>query len=112
MDKSLDDIEFGAHASVRLQQRGIKKSVAETIIRYADREIRVGRGLVSVSVSKRCAIQLGEKGVLDPKVVEKITSKSVIVSNDNHAIKVVTVMHVKAGKVGRHHRKYVKRGWN
>lgn len=112
MDKSIDDIEFGAHASVRLQQRGIKKSVAETIIKYADREVRVGKGLVSISISKRCAVRLGEEGVLEPKMLEKITSKSVVVSNDNDITKVVTVMHVKAGKMGRHHRKHVKREWH
>ena len=112
MDKSFDDIEFGAHASIRLQQRGIKKTVAQTIIKYADKEVRVGKGLVSVSVSKRCAVRLGEEGVLEPKMLEKITSKSVIVSNDNDAATVVTVMHMKAGKVGRHYRKHVKRKWN
>ncbi|XDZ64990.1 hypothetical protein AB8880_08640 [Alphaproteobacteria bacterium LSUCC0684] len=112
MDETFDDIEFGAHATVRLQQRGIRKSVVTTIIRYADKEVPVGKGLVSVSVTKRCAIRLGEEGTLAPKMVEKITGKSVVVSNDNDETKVVTVMHMKSGKAGRHYRKRVKKTWH
>ena len=108
MDKQNDDVEFGVHANARMQQRGIRPAVAHLIMKYADREIYVGKGLTSVSVSKRWAIRLGEEGKVRPDMVEKLTGKSVVVANDNTASRVVTVMHVEAGQKGRHHRKRVK----
>lgn len=112
MDKTEDNVEFGVHATTRMQQRGIRRTVAQMIVKYADREVHIGKGLMSVSVSRRCALQLGEEGKLPPEVIEKLTGKSVVVANDNTQVKVVTVMHIKAGKIGRHYRKHVKREWN
>ena len=108
MDKHSDDVESGVHANARMQQRGIRPAVAHLIMKYADREIYVGKGLTSVSVSKRWAIRLSEEGKVRPDMLEKLTGKSVVVANDNMATRVVTVMHVEAGQKGWHHRKRVK----
>ena len=105
-------IVFSNHAKVRMQQRGIRRSVAQMIVKYADREVHIGKGLMSVSVSKKCAMRLGEENKLPAEVIEKLTGKSVVVANDNIQVKVVTVMHVKSGSAGRHYRKRVKRNWH
>ena len=112
MDKTEDNVEFGVHATTRMQQRGIRRTVAQMIVKYADREVHIGKGLMSVSVSRRCALRLGEEDKLPPELIEKLTGKSVVVANDNMQVKVVTVMHVKPGSAGRHYRKRVKRNWH
>ena len=108
MDGQADDVEFRAHANARMQQRGIRPSLARLIIKHADRAFHVGGGLTSMSVSKRCAIRLGEEGKVRPDMIDKLTGKSVVVTNDNMTTQVVTVMHVEAGSKGRHHRRRVK----
>ena len=50
MDKTEDNVEFGAHATTRMQQRGIRRTVAQMIVKYADREVHIGKGLMSVSI--------------------------------------------------------------
>lgn len=106
------DIFIGPHAAQRIQQRGIKPSVARMIITLADREIHVGGGRTSLTVTKRRAKQLREQGQLSPSQAEQIAGKAVVISNDNDGLSMVTVMHVHDGKRGRHYRKSVKPGQN
>ena len=109
MDKTPKfEIFIGPHASTRMQQRGIRPSLARMVITFADREIHVGGGRTSFTVTRRHARQLREDGLLAPSQVEQICSKAVVVSNDNFNLSMVTVMHLNDGKKGRHYRKNTK----
>ena len=109
MDKSPKfEIFIGPHASKRMQQRGIKPSLAKMVISFADREIHVGGGRISFTVTKHHARQLREEGLIAPSQVKQICSKAVVVSNENFNPSMVTVMHLNDGKKGRHYRKNTK----
>lgn len=99
------------HATKRIQQRGIKMKYVQLIFEYADREISVGKGCTSLSVSKSWLNKLVKMGCIGRQMAEKII-KFVIVLVDDNGIRVIkTVMRAQHIK-GRHHTKSVKRKFN
>jgi hypothetical protein len=98
------DIKIGIHAEQRMQQRGIRPSLADMIINFADQETYIGGNCTSLWVSRKRAKQLCDDGDLSLKDAEKIRNKSVVISDDDEGSTVVTVMHMRNGQQGRHYR--------
>lgn len=104
---SSKNIIFSSHAKERMQQRGISLEAANAVLRYADNSSYVKDGR-SLWVSKLEAKRLRHEGELRPSMVDKVRSIYVIVSNDNNALEVITVMHQYDNNRWRHYRKNVK----
>ena len=100
--KNTSYFKLTKHAAIRMQQRGFLNNTAEIILTHADRHVHIGGGDRAFSVSRKKAERLKATGEIAPSMIDRIHSKSIVVSNDNA---VITVMHVKAGKKGRPYRK-------
>ena len=96
------------HGLKRNQQRGVKKQYMNLLISFADREIPVRNGCISLSVSKTRLKSLVNEGRLDAQMAEKMKNLVVVAANDDAEPKIVTVLHAEPDKRGRHYRKNVK----
>lgn len=106
--ETIQDNQFSHHGSKRPQQRGVKMNCAKMLISFADREVPVRKGCVSLSVSKSKLERLVFEGRLDAQTAEKMKNLVVVAANDNEELHVVTVLHAKNDMRGRHYRKNIK----
>ena len=109
---ALHDNYFSAHGAKRTQQRGVKKSCANMLIRLADKEVPVRNGHVSLSVTKSKLKRLMLDKELNAQTAEKLQNLVVIARIDSDKLIIVTVLHVKRDVRGRHYRKHMKIRYN
>lgn len=100
--KFIGKFEVTKHAQIRMQQRSISEEVTDIILTFADRRSHIDGGSQALFVSRKRAKELVVEGKITPKLADRITSKSVVVSDDDN---IVTAMHMKDGKRGRAYRK-------
>ena len=76
-----------AHAHVRGQQRGIRRSERDFVFMYGDREVPAGSGLYWLSISEKMMGSLLRDGLVSPRIAERckrlrlITDGCTVVTN-------------------------------
>lgn len=91
------------HAGDRLRQRGIGREIVALIEAHHDIAIPVGRGCVSLTVSRRALQVLLAEG-LPPRLAERLCSVAAVVEEATGLV--VTVMHLH----GKSARRYARPG--
>ena len=78
-------LHFTEHADMRAQQRGVKKSVMNFILKEADVDLPAGRGCRSLLVSQKKIKTLISQNKLQPKFADRINGV-VLIEHDNELI--------------------------
>ena len=79
------NLHFTEHADMRAQQRGVKKSVMNFILKEADVDLPAGRGCRSLLVSQKKIKTLISQNKLQPKFADRINGV-VLIEHDNELI--------------------------
>ena len=98
---------LSAHAQKRAQQRGIRSTVVDFVLRHADVELEAGNNCRSVRISRSKLKKLRGAGASAVEV-ERATSVIVIVSGDSNDV--ITVMHDCNSRSRRYRRQFPT--WN
>jgi hypothetical protein len=98
------DRQVNRHLRERCQQRGVRKHDLGLLLEEADREVPVGDGRVSLTLTRRAAAMLRAEGVVTA-VVERTRRRALIIDRDGNAITIV----VPSRRRGRHYRRRAKR---
>ena len=78
------------HAQKRMSQRGVQAETVQTIVQFGDRQIFVGEGCTSISMSRDFAHELAQGGEINPSMADRITNLCVVVANGDESV--VTVV--------------------
>ena len=78
-------VRYSDHCEIRMNQRGIKKSSSELILRYADIVERGKFGRDKLMISDACIRDLIKDGLINPSISDKLRDKWIIIeaANDN-----------------------------
>ena len=76
-----------------MQQRGVKQEMVETIVKYHSNKAHKGEGRVSLTITRKHAHQLYQKGSLSKVMADKVCGLAVLVIQYRRMLKVVTVLH-------------------
>jgi len=79
------NLHFTEHADMRAQQRGVKKSAMNFILKEADVDLPAGRGCRSLLVSQKKIKTLISQNKLQPKFADRINGV-VLIEHDNELI--------------------------
>lgn len=79
-----------AHAECRMRQRGIPQSLLQAVLDNADVELPVGRGCVSLAVSRRCTGSLHD---LDRSLFDRLPKLCVVLGDDGCIVTVYRRTH-------------------
>lgn len=90
------------HQERRLRQRGVDNETFAMIVEWADREVPVGGGAVSLTMSRGAINEMAVEGVRVPSC-DKLSRLAVVVSSDG-TVKTVLVMR-KSGRSARRYRR-------
>lgn len=93
------------HASVRQQQRGIRRDVLELAIAFADDEQRARGGCCSLGLSRREANHLAFDGAVDSTLLRQATKLRVVLARDGTVVTVFRGERRRIGRNGRLHRR-------
>jgi hypothetical protein len=83
------NLHFTEHADVRAQQRGIKKSVMNFILKEADVDLPAGRGCRSLLVSQKKLKILISENKVQPKFADRVNGVVLI----EHENELITLFH-------------------
>ena len=78
-DRSLN--RFSNHARIRARQRGCRRAGLDLMMNYADIELPVGQGCISVQISNRMAVYLRDAG-LRPSSIDEARRTIAVLSPD------------------------------
>ena len=99
---AIEELKISDHAFVRTNQRGISQRTLSFVLEHADTWLHAGEGCMSARISKKSSKRLIQNGC-QPSEVDR-AGKVVVVVNFSDG-EIVTVMHDKGTKCGRHYRK-------
>jgi hypothetical protein len=86
ISNNYSDASLSTHANKRMQQRGIKEQILDTLLAYGDYQHKCGADIYHASISA-CKEMIAE-GV-NPQVMDKLNGLYAVVVNDT----IVTVSH-------------------
>ena len=90
-DYNVDDVHVSKHARTRCQQRGIRQSDIEAIVKYADICIPRGNGAELIQISNKKLKEINARNTEGVKVYH-LKNTGLILNENNF---VITVMHLK-----------------
>ncbi len=89
------------HAVRRTQQRGIKAETLKFVIQNSDLLLHAGEGTLSMRISNRQIVKLGEEGI-KPSMLER--AKNIVIIFDPSNTMVVSILLDHGSKSGRSYR--------
>jgi len=97
------NVNLSEHARMRMSQRGVTAEALQTVIEYGDREIFVGKGCSSISLSSERAMELAQGGEIQPSLADRVANLFVVVASDLG--EVVTVVRPRNKRAARSYQK-------
>jgi hypothetical protein len=88
------------HLRERCQQRGVRREDLGLLLDEADREVPVGDGRVSLTLTRTAAALLRAEGAVSA-VVERTRRRALIIDRDGNAITILGIRSSTGGSAGR-----------
>ncbi len=96
------EYKLSKHATTRVQQRGVRQWVVDSLFNEADVEHPVGGGCRALTLSRRRVVELRGEGASVGEL-EVLGRHFLVISPDGT---IVTIGKVQSGTKGRHYRRW------